>query len=81
TDKPSWIGPYPEFGSDKPVISLGQTIVSADGRTLGVLLVDMSLDSIHCVMERVSGGLDVAIFMRSKENNEMISVINESLLK
>ncbi|MBV1839149.1 diguanylate cyclase [Photobacterium ganghwense] len=81
TDKPSWIGPYPEFGSDKPVISLGQTILSADGRTLGVLLVDMSLDSIHCVMERVSGGLDVAIFMRSKENNEMISVINESLLK
>lgn len=81
SNAPVWIGPYEEFNSHQKVLSLGQKVLSDSGLPIGVMLVDMSLDTLDKVLERMSTNLNISVFIRDRQSQEMLSVVNGELLQ
>lgn len=77
---PRWVGPYEGFASNKQVLTLGQKVIAANGQVIGLMMVDMLIDNINRVLERMAPELDVSLFLRQKESHVMLSVVNESKL-
>lgn len=80
-NNPMWVGPYEEYNSQDLVLSLGQKVIADNGDVLGVMLVDMSLESLGKVLKRMSSSLDISVFIRDRHSHEMLSVVNQELLK
>ena len=78
---PHWLGPYLEFGSKKRVLTLGQKVISTDGQLLGLMMVDMSVETIDRVLERMAPELNISLFLRDKESKVRFSTVNEAQLK
>ncbi|EGR1075814.1 GGDEF domain-containing protein [Vibrio cholerae] len=78
---PRWIGPYVEFGRDRRVLTLGQKVFAPNGKTIGLMMVDMPIDNIDRVLERMVSELDISLFLKDSSKNIMFSVINEGFLK
>lgn len=80
THTPVWIGPYEEYNTQQSVLSLGQTVFDNNGKVLGTMIVDMSLETLDTVLKRMSGDLNVSLFLRQRKTEKMLSVVNQHLL-
>lgn len=78
-EQAGWIGPYAEIGSGQQVLTLGKPIRGPGGELLGLLLVDMSLESIANTLERVMGDQVAALYLRQR-NGPVIAEVNPQWL-
>ncbi|MGL5815846.1 MAG: diguanylate cyclase domain-containing protein [Aeromonas sp.] len=74
-----WFGPYPDFGSDKQSLTLIKRVLDEQG-LLGLLMVDMSFESLQHALQRAMGNKPVAIYLTNRDSGQLVVGHNMALL-
>lgn len=79
-DELIWFGPYAEFDSSNQVLTLIKRVRDADGLLLGLLMVDMSFNSIQQALQRAMGENQAAIYLSQRGSGRLVVGHNLALL-
>ncbi|MGY3941656.1 sensor domain-containing diguanylate cyclase [Aeromonas tecta] len=79
SDELIWFGPYPDFKSDKQSLTLIKR-VEEDGQLLGLLMVDLSFDSLQKALSRAMGDEQAAIYLTARKSGQVIVGHNLGLI-
>ncbi|MGY3902317.1 diguanylate cyclase domain-containing protein [Aeromonas lusitana] len=79
SDELIWFGPYQDFNSDKQSLTLIKR-VEGDGKLLGLLMVDLSFDSVQEALSRAMGNDQAAIYLTVRKSGQIIVGHNLGLI-
>ncbi|WP_349919090.1 sensor domain-containing diguanylate cyclase [Aeromonas veronii] len=79
SDELIWFGPYQDFNSDNQSLTLIKR-VEGDGKLLGLLMVDLSFDSLQKALHRAMGDEQVAIYLTARKTGQVIVGDNLGLI-
>ena len=79
-DELVWFGPYAEFGTQQRILTLIKRVRDADGSLLGLLMVDMSFNSIQQALRRAMGENQAAIYLSQRGSGRLVVGHNLALL-
>lgn len=79
-EEPIWVGPYPEYTTHRPILTMIKRVMTRDGQLLGLLMVDMSFNYLRQALQRVVAGKQVAIYITSREEGRLVAGHNMELL-
>ena len=80
SDELIWFGPYQEFGSDAEVLTLIKRVKDDEGQLLGLLMVDMSFNSLQAALQRAMGSDQAALYITERKDGRLVVGHNLSLL-
>lgn len=75
-DEPVWFGPYPEYNTQELILSLIKRVRDEQGQLLGLLMVDMSFDSL----QRTVGSNQAALYLTLRDTDQLVVGSNMDLL-
>ncbi|MBL0512956.1 sensor domain-containing diguanylate cyclase [Aeromonas media] len=75
-----WFGPYQEFGGNAEVLTLIKRVKDDEGQLLGLLMVDMSFNSLQAALRRAMGSDQAAIYITERKGGRLVVGHNLSLL-
>lgn len=79
SDELIWFGPYTDFNSDKQSLTLIKRVES-DNQLLGLLMVDLSFDSLQAALHRVMGDEQAALYLTARKSGQVIVGHNLDLI-
>ena len=62
-----WFGPYEEFDSASQVLTLIKRVRDDEGQLLGLLMVDMSFNTLQAALGRALGGDKAALYIKERK--------------
>ena len=74
-----WLGPYPAFDTQKPILTLIKRVKGLDDQLLGLLMVDMSFNTIEQALQRAMGSNRAAIYISAREDGKLVVGSNMEL--
>ncbi|MFM5378233.1 diguanylate cyclase domain-containing protein [Aeromonas dhakensis] len=74
-----WLGPYPAFDTQKPILTLIKRVKGLDDQLLGLLMVDMSFNTIEQALQRAMGSNRAAIYISAREDGKLVVGSNMGL--
>lgn len=77
-DEPSWVGPYAKKDNNS-VLILGKKIIDTSGELLGLLMIDVSLESLDIVLSHSLGDLNASLYLEHKVSQDILSMINPQI--
>ncbi|WP_219276592.1 sensor domain-containing diguanylate cyclase [Aeromonas jandaei] len=79
-DEPVWLGPYPEYQTQDLILSLIKRVRDEQGQLLGLLMVDMSFDSLQQALQRTVGSNQAALYLTLRDSDQLVVGSNMDLL-
>lgn len=79
-DEPVWFGPYPEYNTQELILSLIKRVRDEQGQLLGLLMVDMSFDSLQQALQRTVGSNQAALYLTLRDTDQLVVGSNMDLL-
>ncbi|MGY3914403.1 sensor domain-containing diguanylate cyclase [Aeromonas australiensis] len=79
-DEPVWFGPYPEYNTQELILSLIKRVRDEQGQLLGLLMVDMSFDSLQQALQRTVGSNQAALYLTLRDSDQLVVGSNMDLL-
>lgn len=79
-DELVWFGPYPEYNTNELILSLIKRVRDDQGQLLGLLMVDMSFDSLQQALQRTVGGNQAALYLTLRDSGQLVVGSNMDLL-
>lgn len=74
-----WFGPYADVNSDSQSLTLIKR-VEGGGELLGLLMVDLSFDSLQAALRRVMGDEEAAIYLTARKSGKIVAGHNLGLI-
>lgn len=71
-DELVWFGPYQEYSSQELILTLIKRVKDGEGKLLGLLMVDMSVNSIQQALQRAMGSNQAAIYISLRGSNRLV---------
>ncbi|MGL5947888.1 MAG: diguanylate cyclase domain-containing protein [Aeromonas sp.] len=78
-DDLQWLGPYPEFVSGDPVMTLVRRVKDSEGQLLGLLMVDTRFEPLRAAMMRTLNE-HTAIYLTLRDSQTLVVGSNLSLM-
>lgn len=75
-----WFGPYDEFASASQVLTLIKRVRDDEGQLLGLLMVDMSFNTLQAALGRALGGDQAALYITERKGGQRVVGHNLQLL-
>lgn len=75
-----WFGPYEEFDSASQVLTLIKRVRDDEGQLLGLLMVDMSFNTLQAALGRALGGDRAALYITERKGGQLVVGHNLQLL-
>lgn len=79
-DELVWFGPYPEYNTNELILSLIKRVRDDQGQLLGLLMVDMSFDSLQQALQRTVGSNQAALYLTLRDSGQLVVGSNMDLL-
>ncbi|MGN5290929.1 diguanylate cyclase domain-containing protein [Aeromonas sp. 11P] len=79
-DELVWFGPYPEYNTNELILSLIKRVRDEQGQLLGLLMVDMSFDSLQQALQRTVGSNQAALYLTLRDSGQLVVGSNMDLL-
>ena len=80
SDELIWFGPYQEFDSGDHVLTLIKRVKDDEGQLLGLLMVDMSFNSLQAALRRAMDGDQAALYITERQGGGLVVGHNLPLL-
>ncbi|MGL5099060.1 MAG: diguanylate cyclase [Fusobacteriaceae bacterium] len=77
-DEPTWVGPYVKKDNNS-VLILGKKVIDTSGKLLGLLMVDMPLESLHVALSHSLGDLNASLYLKHRTSQDILSIINPKI--